>query len=294
VKVEMIHPYLKIKESDTGIGICEEDILKLFKPFEKLDKNKSNLNGSGVGLGLFISNELAIRLCNPKAGGIKIESLINKGSCFTFLLENKFAGASSIEDAGSLSNVQDECEARRIKSSYIHSSPFDAGRIPLPPIANALEIDVCLEPFTPMNKKKNSRCKCSKILEVDDDCFNILAMEVILKQLNFKCDAAYSGEEAIKMVLNRANNPCSKHCFNYQMILMDCSMPIMDGFEATRRLRAYMTQGTIPEIPIIGCTAYTSSDKYNECLTNGMIECISKPISKVKLSFLVTKYVSSS
>ena len=72
---------------DTGMGISEEDIPKLFGLFEKLDSTKEQ-NKSGTGLGLMISHKLAKKL-SPDGSGIKVESVLHEGSTFSFLLEDK-------------------------------------------------------------------------------------------------------------------------------------------------------------------------------------------------------------
>lgn len=71
------------------------------------------------------------------------------------------------------------------------------------------------------------RRKKLRALIVDDDSFNIMSIEMILKRLNIQYDSCFNGKEAIKKVIS--NN-------NYDIILMDCNMPVMDGWEATKAI----------------------------------------------------------
>ena len=72
---------------DTGIGIKEEDIDKLFKLFGKIENNEAQrVNPTGTGLGLNISKELAIKLGPEEGAGINVESTYNVGSKFFFLI----------------------------------------------------------------------------------------------------------------------------------------------------------------------------------------------------------------
>jgi CheY-like chemotaxis protein len=59
---------------------------------------------------------------------------------------------------------------------------------------------------------------------------------------------------------------------------MDCQMPVMDGWEATRELRKLMLKNEMPIIPIVGLTAFTSSSDISECFRSGMTEVLHKPL----------------
>lgn len=73
-------------------------------------------------------------------------------------------------------------------------------------------------------------CNHPKILIVDDDAANIYALNLILKSFGFLSDSALNGLEAIQMIKDReANTDCQ--C-NYKLVLMDCNMPVMDGYQA--------------------------------------------------------------
>jgi len=77
-----------ISVEDSGLGMKEEDLQHLFKMFGKL-KSTKEVNPSGTGLGLMISNKLALRLAPTGNKGIQVESVYQEGSTFSFILEDK-------------------------------------------------------------------------------------------------------------------------------------------------------------------------------------------------------------
>ncbi len=82
-------------------------------------------------------------------------------------------------------------------------------------------------------------------------------------------DVAYNGQEALNAIEHK----------QYTLILMDCQMPVMDGYEATRLIRARKLN-----IPIIAMTANAMPGDKEKCLSAGMNDYISKPISFVKIA----------
>ena len=85
---------------------------------------------------------------------------------------------------------------------------------------------------------------CKKILIVDDQFFNVEALIIILEMVvqvdcEIVCEKALNGEEAFKMITYNVESNDEKFC-NYSLILMDCNMPFMDGYEATDKIREYL------------------------------------------------------
>ena len=120
------------------------------------------------------------------------------------------------------------------------------------------------------------------VMIVDDDFFNIYSMQMMLNSLNIQHLAANNGKNAVDLIINSSSH--------VELIFMDCNMPVMDGFEATKILREMMTNGTIKYIPIVGCTAYCDKENIAKCLEYGMNEVVSKPMMKKILIDKLEKY----
>jgi len=104
------------------------------------------------------------------------------------------------------------------------------------------------------------------VLVVDDNAVNRMVAEKSLSRMGFDVDTASDGEFAVEAVSAR----------DYTAILMDCRMPGMDGYEATRRIRAAEVG---ERVPIIAMTANTQPDDRRRCLEAGMDDFLSKPVT---------------
>ncbi|CAD8202143.1 unnamed protein product [Paramecium octaurelia] len=121
------------------------------------------------------------------------------------------------------------------------------------------------------------KCQCQRALSVDDDSFNQKALEMILGQMGFEIQLAYNGQQAIEIVKNAKK--CCENCQLYAFILMDCQMPILDGWQTTKRLRNMMSGNIIPQIPIIGLTAFNGQYEIEKCYESGMQTVLTKPLN---------------
>lgn len=121
----------------------------------------------------------------------------------------------------------------------------------------------------------------ARILLVDDHPVNLLVMQQALKKLGFQhCDEAESGRQAVEMV---------KAAGGYDLILMDCQMPDMDGYEASRQIR--IGEGSGRKTPIIAITADAMKGAEEKCKAAGMDDYISKPVDKEKLRNALRRWV---
>jgi len=136
------------------------------------------------------------------------------------------------------------------------------------------------------------------ILIVDDNSFNIFTLETVIQDLNsaLKCDSAINGLAALEAVKSRMEEACKYgKCSNedsmYKLILMDCNMPIMDGFESTKAIRDLIpcpSIGKMRNFPyIVALTAYSTDSFKQKCLQAGMNEFLTKPIEVDKLELLL-------
>ena len=122
-------------------------------------------------------------------------------------------------------------------------------------------------------------------LIVDDNPFNIMVAQNLVQAGGFKVRGAFNGKSAIEMVKDQAlvGQP-------FKLILMDCEMPIINGFETTKALREMIESGEIPDVPIVALTAHDKTEEKKKCLESGMLEVLVKPINEKKLNKVLEKY----
>ena len=119
------------------------------------------------------------------------------------------------------------------------------------------------------------------VLLVEDNRINQVVAQALLEDMGFDVTIAQDGQEAINL-LSRNNN--------FAAILMDCQMPVMDGYQATRIIRSG-NNISYPNIPIIAMTANAMSGDKEKCLSAGMDDYLSKPINKGLLKETLKRWV---
>jgi len=145
----------------------------------------------------------------------------------------------------------------------------------------------CRKPFTfkdckialqaIMRKKRSSSLHKIKVLVVDDDIFNTTLLQEFLNKNGIICDTCHNGKEAMEMVLEE----------KYDVVLMDCEMPEMDGYTAAR-----MIKQRYPELLIVGTTGHSDEASLQKCRRSGMNIVETKPVNLNKLLNIITKEAS--
>jgi CheY-like chemotaxis protein len=108
-----------------------------------------------------------------------------------------------------------------------------------------------------------------RVLVVEDNAVNQLVVLGYLKHYPVEVTAVFNGQEAIEQL--------ARGCFH--LVLMDCSMPVMDGYEATRRIRASEV-GLAVHLPIVAVTANASLEDEAQCRAVGMDDYVAKPLQR--------------
>ncbi len=125
----------------------------------------------------------------------------------------------------------------------------------------------------------------ARILLVEDNLINQEVAMAVLEDLGFSADVVTDGLQALKALENAADE------FSYDLILMDCQMPVMDGYEATAEIRNGNRKIHDRNIPIIAMTANAMKGDKDKCLAAGMSDYISKPIDVTILEDKLKKWL---
>ena len=251
---------------DTGTGIREEDMDKLFTMYSQLDPEK-NHGKEGTGIGLAISKSFIEKM----HGTVSVESTYGKGSSFSFTVPQKIVQQSSTPEQ---SSKPDSAEAGTGKCE-----------------AGTAEAEQTVEEksITEETRSQHSAStenygffatKNARILITDDNEINREVLKAILEPFIFAIDEAENGEKAVQIA---ATVP-------YDLIFMDSHMPIMNGKEATKKIRE--TETCINRnTPIIAITADAIAGVREELLAAGMDDYIVKPIDTKQLCSVIRKYL---
>jgi two-component system, sensor histidine kinase and response regulator len=124
--------------------------------------------------------------------------------------------------------------------------------------------------------------KAHHILLAEDNLVNQKVACRILEKLDYRVDVAVDGQAAFT----------AWESGRYDLILMDCQMPIMDGYETTRKIREHESAGK--HIPIVALTAHAMKGADNECRAAGMDDYLSKPIDRVQLQQVLNRWLNDS
>jgi signal transduction histidine kinase/CheY-like chemotaxis protein len=154
--------------------------------------------------------------------------------------------------------------------------PVDVAESESPIVSEHGTIQVdCLEPETDSGQISPD---CIVLLAEDNPINQVYARKV-LELMDVKVEVANNGEEAVAMVQKK----------DYSIVLMDCQMPVMDGYEATRQIRAL--GGRYLKLPVIALTAFAMAEDRDVCLAAGMDDYVTKPVDRVLLQKVITKWV---
>ena len=122
-----------------------------------------------------------------------------------------------------------------------------------------------------------------KILLAEDNPVNQKVACHMLRKMSFEADVAGNGHEALELVQQ----------FDYDLILMDMQMPVMDGLEATTEILHYCEENKKAAPVIIAMTASSSSDDRDACLAAGMKDFLSKPVQAKSLQAIINKWFNA-
>jgi len=213
---------LAIRVRDTGIGLNDGQIEKIFEPFVQADSSITRRFG-GTGLGLAITRKLVEEM----GGDLTVESTPGQGSCFTATICLQPAADEAAQEAPDATQAIVPCDRH--------------------------------------------------ILLVEDDAISRMVAERLLRTLGCTVSIAVNGLEAVNLFRRQ----------RFDLILLDCQMPVMDGFSACRQMRQIEAKQHAPPTPILAMTALAMFGDRERCLEAGMNDYLPKPVSLARLQHLI-------
>ena len=221
------HVRFRVVVADTGYGMSERFLDKLFEPFTR-EETPRCAHTQGTGLGMAIVKKLVDKM----GGTIQVESRVNEGSTFTVTLP-----------------FRRDPEKQAAK-------PREAG-----PRADLHGVHILLVEDSPLNRE--------------------IAV-FLLREAGAEVDVAEDGAEALRVF---SQSPVGR----YDILLMDVMMPVMDGCEATRRIRL-LNRPDARTVPIVAMTANAFVEDVAKCRAAGMDGHIAKPLDTEKMLSTVAAF----
>ncbi|PKG81580.1 hypothetical protein CXF85_19190 [Colwellia sp. 75C3] len=241
VKVTDNKAHIAIKVKDTGIGISKDKIDKLFNPFTQADTSTSRDFG-GTGLGLTIAKRLSLLM----AGDITIESKEGAGTSFIFtcwLPLTRTKPKTSASQSDSFRQIVNNNE----KEAPIKTSSADKSNLVSQDLSDL------------------------KVLVAEDNRINQKLIRIVLTKLGIDAVIVENGQLAIDHLQKEP----------VDVILMDCQMPVLDGYQATQQIRA---MSKYADLPIFALTADVDTRSKDKALSVGFTKHLAKPINIEQLT----------
>ena len=243
-KSELARATLDIRVSDSGHGIGEDELEKIFLPFYQRNRG-GNAASRGTGLGLSIVKQLVQAL----GGSVQVESSLGRGSAFIVAIPV------------TLVHSETQCAAEVASGSGSTSRVFRS----------------------PADEQAPAEFHGFRMLLVEDNELNALLASRLMVAIGFEVVTAANGVIAVEAVERQ----------EFDVILMDCQMPLMDGYDATRAIRR-LEAGTAKRTPVIAVTAYALAGDREKCLAAGMDDFLAKPYALSDLRPKLLRWVRRS
>ncbi|MCR5187643.1 MAG: response regulator [Treponema sp.] len=250
---------------DTGVGIRQEDIGKLFGAFKQLDMSMNRTKG-GTGLGLNISKNLVELM----GGSIGLESEYGKGSCFYVNIPQEVVGQSTCSQAyktifDAAPDLEEKTELKLLSVEGLLNKPE----------YSAL--------FAEEAERVKFLASKAKILVVDDNEVNLQIAQGLLKKLGVNAELAESGFKALDLIAQE----------DYDIIFMDHQMPVMDGVETLNKIRAQEKKsdgGQTPRV-VIALSANVAYGSRESFLAAGFNDFLGKPVQGKDFQRILQKWL---
>ena len=240
---------LEFEVTDTGIGIAQADIDKLFKRFQQAEMGPVR-NYGGAGLGLEISQSLAQLM----GGKIRVKSRPGHGSNFSLHLRVQTTNLSAVP--------QHPSPALGLAPSHaVSSGALAPGPVPALPCARPGSTDYR-----------------ARVLLVEDNLVNRQVAVSFLQRLGCLVSESENGQMALEQL----------HLQEFDLVLMDINMPVMDGLAATRAIRAM--PGKVASLPVLVLTADAMAESQAQSLAAGANGFLTKPLQFAQLQACLAQY----
>jgi CheY-like chemotaxis protein len=122
-----------------------------------------------------------------------------------------------------------------------------------------------------------------RVLVAEDNPVNALGIQAVLENLGCQAKVVSDGRQAVEELRRQS----------FDLVLMDCQMPELDGFKATEELRRREQTEHLPRVPVVALTAYAMQGDRERCLSAGMDDYLSKPVNQGQIADVLRRWVGT-
>ncbi|MEM8962906.1 MAG: ATP-binding protein [Acidobacteriota bacterium] len=267
---------LRFLVRDTGRGIAPEKRAAVFEPFVQTDPSGAH---QGVGLGLAISR----RIVEQMGGEIDVDEVEGGGSIFHFTIALPLA-APRVDRVSSDRVAGDRVAGDRVSSDRVASSQDDEPDSMVATETATAPNEATAVASSPPAQPIPDGTSVAPILVVEDNDLNRELFVRQLDMLGWRAEAVADGESALDLIASGRS---------FDLILMDCQMPGIDGYETCRRLRLYEQDKGHAPVPVISVTAYAFPEDQQNAANAGMNDWLTKPFRLQDLGKKVERWMPS-
>ena len=259
---------IKISVIDSGLGIKEEDLNRLFNAFQQVN-SEATRNKEGTGLGLTISKQLVEQM----GGKITVESEYGNGSVFTLFIPQQKQNAENIFDR--YEKIFENAERCRDNNSLMDIS-----------IASVFNSKDFSSLFGDTTEQISFYAPNANILDVDDNAVNLQVATGLLSRFKVNVETCNSGKESLNLLF--AENPNK-----FDIVFMDHMMPEMDGIETLEKIREKEKELNVRQKQIVIALSANAMNSAKEMfMEKGFDDFLAKPVQGNDFAFILKKWLA--
>ncbi|MBN8294873.1 PAS domain S-box protein [Rhodobacter sp. NTK016B] len=273
---------LDIVVEDTGIGMSEKQVAKVFDEFEQAETSTARRFG-GTGLGLSITR----RLTELMGGDIHLESEVDRGTKISLRLPAPLESDVVLNQAP-LNGLEQDTIAPPVQGD-VPSEDRKVVGVPVPDTRHQTRSEPAtretMDLLMPVTEDRaNLPLTGMRLLVADDNATNRTILEALLAMQGAEITLAEDGQNACELYKPGA----------FHAVLLDISMPVIDGIAALQKIRAIEAETNAPPVPALAVTANAMQHQIDEYFAAGFVGHVPKPFRKDALTETLAKILNDS
>ena len=278
IKTENLHAenILLVDDNETNRLVFSQFFDAWKVPYTLVDSGPAALQAMYDAVDKQLYSMVLIDMQMPGMDGVQLANMIRSETKFSTA---RLALLTSQGQRGDAQKMHKQGFSAYL-SKPIHQAELHRALLQLADLEQATIPDELITKHTAREQQPQFK---AKILVVDDNSINQAVAKGMLAKYGIEADLANNGQEALDALQQIA----------YDLVFMDCQMPVMDGYTATKNIRDPQSEVKNHKIPVVAMTANAMQGDKEKCLSVGMDDFIAKPVNPAKLRQMLEKWLST-